>query len=257
MGVDRRSRPSCDRLVALWHELLAGPVFYHLWYVYMLLGLYLAIPLLRPLASHATPTLRWYALGLWFVGTAVLPLWAWWGGPSIGIPVLVVSTYVGYLLAGTWLAAQPLSRRTAWELLLLFLLAAVWTIVATARLTGDEHVNVILYSYDRPNVVVMALVAFVLLTEPQLAAWVARHPATLVTGACIRSLELRHLSAPCAVARRAGERRARRPHHRCVAAAVLGYPGARCGAALRVARRDDGGETGAGAGTDGGSLRRQ
>jgi surface polysaccharide O-acyltransferase-like enzyme len=162
-----------------WRELLAGPVFYHLWYVYVLLGLYLTIPVLRPLAAQATPTLRWYALGLWFVGTAVLPLWAWWGGPSIGIPVLVVSTYVGYLLAGTWLAAPPLSRRTAWELGLLFLLAAVWTIVATARLTGDEHLNVILYSYDRPNVVVMALVAFVLLTQPQPAAWVARRPVTL------------------------------------------------------------------------------
>jgi len=145
----------------------------------VLLGLYLAIPLLRPLAAQAAPTLRWYTLGLWFVGTAVLPLWSWWGGPSIGVPVLVVSTYVGYLLAGTWLAATPLSRRTAWELVLLFLLAAVWTIVTTARLTGDEHLNVILYSYDRPNVIVMALVAFVLLTQPQPAAWVSRHPVTL------------------------------------------------------------------------------
>jgi surface polysaccharide O-acyltransferase-like enzyme len=160
-------------------DLLAGPVFYHLWYVYVLLGLYLAIPLLRPLAAQATPTLRWYALGLWFLGTAVVPLWTWWGGPSIGIPVLVVSTYVGYLLAGAWLGAMPLGRRTAWELGLLFLLAAVWTTVATARLTGDEHLNVILYSYDRPNVVVMALGAFVLLTGPQPAAWVARHPVTL------------------------------------------------------------------------------
>jgi len=168
-----------------WRELLAGPVFYHLWYVYVLLGLYLAIPLLRPLAAQAAPTLRWYTLGLWVVGTAVLPLWSWWGGPSIGVPVLVVSTYVGYLLAGTWLATTPLSRRTAWELVLLFLLAAVWTIVTTARLTGDEHLNVILYSYDRPNVIVMALVAFVLLTQPQPAAWVARHPVTL---ALVRAL---------------------------------------------------------------------
>ncbi len=168
-----------------WRELLAGPVFYHLWYVYVLLGLYLAIPLLRPLAAQATPTLRRYALGLWFVGTAVLPLWTWWGGPSIGIPVLVVGTYVGYLLAGAWLAATPLSKRTAWELVLLFLLAAVWTIVATARLTGDEHLNVILYSYDKPNVVVMALVAFVLLTQPEPAAWVTRHP---VTRALVRGL---------------------------------------------------------------------
>jgi surface polysaccharide O-acyltransferase-like enzyme len=163
----------------LWRELLQGPVFYHLWYVYVLLGLYLAIPLLRPLAAQASPALRGYALGLWFVGTAALPLWTWWGGPSIGVPVLVVSTYVGYLLAGTWLAARPLARRTAWELGLLFLLAATWTIVATARLTGDEHLNVILYGYDRPNVILMALVAFVLLTQPQPAAWVAQHARAL------------------------------------------------------------------------------
>jgi len=168
-----------------WREMLAGPVFYHLWYVYVLLGLYLAIPLLRPLAAQATPALRWYALGFWFVGTAVLPLWAWWGGLSIGIPVLVVSTYVGYLLAGVWLAAKPVSKKTGWELALLFLLAAVWTIVATARLTGDEHLNVILYSYDRPNVVIMALVAFVLLTQPQPAVWVARRPVLL---AVVRAL---------------------------------------------------------------------
>ena len=168
-----------------WRELIQGPVFYHLWYVYVLIGLYLAIPLLRPLATQATPALRRYTLGLWFVGTAVLPLWTWWGGPSIGIPVLVVSTYVGYLLAGTWLAEVPITRRTAWELALLFLLAAVWTIVATARLTGDEHLNVILYSYDRPNVAVMALVAFVLLTQPQPAAWVVRHTSAL---ALVRAL---------------------------------------------------------------------
>ncbi len=91
----------------------------------------------------------------------------------------MVGTYVGYLLAGVWLAARPLSGKTAWELGLLFLLAAAWTIVTTARLTGDEHLNVILYSYDRPNVVVMALVAFALLTQPQPAAWVARHPRIL------------------------------------------------------------------------------
>lgn len=162
-----------------WRELLAGPVFYHLWYVYVLLGLYLAIPLLRPLAAQTQPALRWYALSLWFVGTAVLPLWAWWGGPTIGIPVLVVSTYVGYLLAGTWLAGTRISTRTAWELGLLIALAAAWTIVATARLTGEEHLNVILYGYERPNVVVMAVAAFVLLTQSSPAAWVTRHPPVL------------------------------------------------------------------------------
>lgn len=162
-----------------WRELLNGPVYYHLWYVYVLLGLYLAIPLLRPLASETSRTLRWYALGLWFVGTSLWPLWEWWGGPHIGIPVLVVSTYVGYLLAGSWLAGLPVSSRTARELGLLILVCGVWTIVATNRITGDEHLNLSLYGYDRPNVLVMAIAAFVLLTQPQPATWVARHPRIL------------------------------------------------------------------------------
>jgi surface polysaccharide O-acyltransferase-like enzyme len=162
-----------------WRELLNGPVYYHLWYVYVLLGLYLAIPLLRPLAAETSRTLRWYALGLWFVGTAVWPLWEWWGGPHIGIPVLVVSTYVGYLLAGTWLGGLEIPARTARELGLLILVCGVWTIVATNRLTADEHLNLSLYGYDRPNVLVMAVAAFVLLTQQEPAAWVARHPDIL------------------------------------------------------------------------------
>jgi surface polysaccharide O-acyltransferase-like enzyme len=160
-------------------DLLNGPVYYHLWYVYILLGLYLAIPLLRPLAAESSRSLRWYTLGLWFVGTALLPLWEWWGGPHVGIPVMVVSTYVGYLLAGTWLAGIPVTPRTRWQLLFLFALTAAWTMAATARLTGGEEMNVALYAYDRPNVLVMSVALFVLLTQAQPAAWASRHPRIL------------------------------------------------------------------------------
>jgi surface polysaccharide O-acyltransferase-like enzyme len=160
-------------------ELLNGPVYFHLWYVYILLGLYLAIPLLRPLAAESSRSVRWYALGLWFVGTALLPLWEWWGGPHVGIPVLVVSTYVGYLLAGTWLAGTPVTTRTRWQLLLLIALTGGWTAAATARLTGGDEMNVALYAYDRPNVLVMSVALFVLLTQPEPAAWLSRHPKIL------------------------------------------------------------------------------
>jgi surface polysaccharide O-acyltransferase-like enzyme len=160
-------------------DLLNGPIYFHLWYVYVLLGLYLAIPLLRPLAAESSWRLRWYTLGLWCVGTAVLPLWEWWGGPHVGIPVLVVSTYVGYLLAGTWLAAAPVAAATRRQVLLLLVLMGVWTAVATARLTGAEEMNVALYAYDRPNVLVMSVALFVLLTQPGPALWVSRHPGSL------------------------------------------------------------------------------
>jgi len=160
-------------------QLLNGPVFYHLWYVYVLIGLYLVIPILRPLAATTSQALRWYTLGLWFVWSSVLPLWTWWGGPNVAIPVAVVSTYVGYLLAGVWLAGIPTSRRTRQELLLLIVLATIWTIVATARLTGTDTLNQSLYGYERPNVLVMSVGWFVLLTQAEPAAWVARHPRWL------------------------------------------------------------------------------
>jgi len=39
--------------------------------------------------------------------------------------------------------------------------------------------NVALYAYDRPNVLVMSVALFVLLTQAQPAAWVSRHPRIL------------------------------------------------------------------------------
>ena len=92
---------------------------------------------------------------------------------------MVVSTYVGYLLAGTWLAGIPVTPRTRWQLLFLFALTGAWTMAATARLTGGEEMNVALYAYDRPNVLVMSVALFVLLTQAQPAAWASRHPRIL------------------------------------------------------------------------------
>ena len=172
-----------DHHLAQWtqfpRQLLNGPVFYHLWYVYVLLGLYLVVPVLRPIAADASEPLRRYALGLWAVASSVLPLWYWWGGLHIGIDVPVLTTYVGYLLAGIWLAALPVSPRTRRTLGLLILVTAIWTVLATARLTGTDPLNVALFGYGTPNVLVMSVAWLVLLTQPGPTAWVSRHPRAL------------------------------------------------------------------------------
>ena len=67
----------------------------------------------------------------------------------------------------------------------LILVTAIWTVTATARLTGTDPLNVALYGYGTPNVLVMSVAWFVLLTQPELSAWVARHPRSL---ALVRTL---------------------------------------------------------------------
>jgi len=178
-----------DHRAADWaqfpRQLLNGPVFYHLWYVYLLVGLYLVVPLLRPLAAQTSESWRRYTLGLWAVASSLLPLWYWWGGPHIGVDVPVVTTYVGYLLAGCWLAALPVSSRTRRTLGLLTLVTAIWTITASVRLTGTEALNVALFAYGTPNVLVMSVGWYVLLTQPGPTAWVTRHAGVL---ALVRAL---------------------------------------------------------------------
>jgi surface polysaccharide O-acyltransferase-like enzyme len=52
---------------------LAGP-YYHFWYLYILIGLYLLTPIIRILVAHANSKVIQYFLIIWFVGTAIIPL---------------------------------------------------------------------------------------------------------------------------------------------------------------------------------------
>lgn len=64
----------------LVRALLAGPAVYHLWFVYVLLGIYLMVPLLRALTDRPEPErqrlLLWF-LTLWLVA-GLLPRWGAW-----------------------------------------------------------------------------------------------------------------------------------------------------------------------------------
>jgi surface polysaccharide O-acyltransferase-like enzyme len=62
--------PDLHAPVQLVRDAMAAPVAYHLWFVYVLVGLYLVTPLLRPLTRLADPERRQlllYAMGLWVV----------------------------------------------------------------------------------------------------------------------------------------------------------------------------------------------
>lgn len=64
-------------VVEVIKSFFARPLFYHLWFVYVLIGIYLVIPLLRPLtalpAERRAQLLR-YGLLLWAAFTIVVPL---------------------------------------------------------------------------------------------------------------------------------------------------------------------------------------
>ncbi|MCX6050597.1 MAG: acyltransferase family protein [Chloroflexi bacterium] len=91
--------------------LVEGPVYYHLWFIQMILGLYLATPILRIYIRHAKRENLTYFLLVWLVTDSLLPVIKRFLGVTIGIDVVVTTGYVGFFVMGYYLRNITLTRR--------------------------------------------------------------------------------------------------------------------------------------------------
>jgi len=84
---------------AIFQGILTGQ-YYHFWYLYMLLGLYLMTPILRILLAKANRASVKRYLVLWFLGAAIVPFAGVLTNYSIFANSLTSAVWVGYLLFG-------------------------------------------------------------------------------------------------------------------------------------------------------------
>jgi len=124
-------------LTSIGQGVFAGP-YYHFWYLYILVGLYLLTPVIRVLVAHANWRTMKYFLVVWFVGTAIIPLFRLYTDISAQISwfnesVFVVTGLVGYYILGAYAAKLQLRSSR-----LFLVLAAGWlsTIFGTYVLVG-------------------------------------------------------------------------------------------------------------------------
>jgi surface polysaccharide O-acyltransferase-like enzyme len=147
-------------------SLLVTPAYYHLWYLYAILGIYLFLPLLRILVRYASQVeLRYFVL-LWLTAVAFIPLWERATKSTSDIDLLSISGFTGYLVLGKLLAGVRLSPR------IVRLLAPAWIILVTLTAVGTffitGHVGSfdgLLYGYLSPGVIAMSAVAFLLISH--------------------------------------------------------------------------------------------
>jgi len=144
----------------LFKQSLAGGTSAHLWFLYMIAGLYLAIPVIRPLLREGRHV-RYY-LTIWLVATA-FPLlglvrrYFYWEAP-------IFTGYLGYFILGYWLHHCSRRRLDRWRVLLPgFALGAAVTIGGTwwiRRYPFAAGKSLDLLNYLRPNVVLMSVALF-------------------------------------------------------------------------------------------------
>ncbi|MFN0014659.1 MAG: acyltransferase [Saprospiraceae bacterium] len=162
--------PSWERFVEV---IFYQDIYFHLWFIPMIAGLYIFTPALRVFVRSATRRELEYFIGLilavnalhhFLPGFFMIKHFAWFG-------------YVGYYLLGYYLSAYPISwqwKRVVYPLALLMpLLTAFGTWWLTVRKgTYDESI----YIYASPNVLLMTAALFLFLKDVDWVAFSSRYP---------------------------------------------------------------------------------
>jgi surface polysaccharide O-acyltransferase-like enzyme len=89
-----------------------GPVAYHLWFLYMMIGVYFAWPVINVYIKAATEKNILYFLTLWFIVNSVLGIINIFTGLAPSIEVNIFIGYIGYFLFGYYLFNYTFARAT-------------------------------------------------------------------------------------------------------------------------------------------------
>ena len=155
-------------LNAIFQGLLAGP-YYHFWFLYLLIGLYLLTPIIRVITAHADFRIIKYFLALWFTGTGILPLLTLYSKISpqtlwFQETVLILTGMIGYFILGAYVT--KLKLRTSF-LYLILVLSSVLTVIGTYILIGSigEKYSQFFLDASSVSVIIGSVALFLILTS--------------------------------------------------------------------------------------------
>ena len=170
-----------DGMTWLGEQYFSG-ASYHFWYIYMIIGIYLFIPIIGRWIRSAPDSHIQYFIGVW--GLTILftnPHF-----PFLKLPIALTdfTGYVGYLVLGYYLSVKEFSVGIKKIALGLFLTGTLWTMVGSYYFTADSgKFYGLLYANFSPSVVLatIGLFLFFRYQNPNIAVltpfrdWVSSH----------------------------------------------------------------------------------
>ncbi len=140
---------------------------FHLYFIYLMLGIYIISPLLRVFTKHATRRQVEYFILLWFILSGVVPtvtalfpldgLGNWSRQMQMSLPL----GYVGYFISGYYLNKYQLKPSAKSCIMAFGIIAAVIATAGTVHMSiADEATNVFLYEGLSPLVMLYSWAVF-------------------------------------------------------------------------------------------------
>ncbi len=134
-------------------------ISYHFWYVYLILGLYLFVPVLRRWTVRASKNELHYFLGIWLLTLFINPENPYF--PKIEL--MYFSKYIGYLVLGFYISELKIQSvfRTRIIALVFFISGVLLTYFLTLHYTAEQYkFDRFFYEYLSPTVMLTAIGIF-------------------------------------------------------------------------------------------------
>ena len=133
-----------------------------LWFLYMLIGLYLVTPILRPLVIHLERKKFTFLMIIWFVGTISVPLIHTFTAFSYNPLTFVFTDWVGYYLLGIYLQNTKVRSSIIYLAASLGLLVAVLGSWFITTLYGEQYTG-FFHGYLSFNMIIASAALFLIL----------------------------------------------------------------------------------------------
>ena len=178
--------------------LLEEPIYYHLWFIYVLIGLYIIAPVLGAYVKGASRKNQSYLLFLWFITASLLPmLQNCCKFHTFFFPVETVSVlkFSGYFFLGYFLRD---TKPKAALMPVFFLLYAIGFLITTfgtyylSLKTGNESISELLYEYYTVNVLAMSVSVYLIVKSIPFPLLSSTKSPIAVTAACVPGVYFVH-----------------------------------------------------------------
>lgn len=131
----------------------------HLWYLYMIIGLYLAIPFLAKLMRQLTVREIELFLALWLIAMVIMN--KRWTVYTPKFDLTFFSGYMGYLVWGYYLTVKQINWRPMY-IWAGYLVVVVFTFWATHQLSAQNNkYDPLFFNYVTPNTAIIASLLFI------------------------------------------------------------------------------------------------
>lgn len=182
--------------------LFLEPIYYHLWYMYLVIELYLLAPIMGLYMKYSCCRHNWYYIALWFVMAVVLTFIESWFDVRTYISIGTENSifkFAGYFALGWMLKDFELKAVKKFLFFLFFLLGLFITAYGTYLVTvlrNNGQFSDLFYEYFSFGVFMMAVSIFLIGKSLKNPAFFSRfrkgHKILSFTAACVPGIYLVH-----------------------------------------------------------------